>query len=485
MPVGAPHRKRSAGQYPGKLRPGGAACTFPAMNTVWTLPQQSQRAAAAPLAAPRLPVPIRLQTNGTRRVVEGDLAPDREIKTGSRLLIISRHQSYLTHGLHKYPAKFFPELPRWAVRRYAREGPVIDPMCGSGTVNIEALLTRQPSIGADVDPFARLLAGVKTTPLKARTLTKIWDWLVAAIWDRTPPVQLALPDFPRRDTLWFQPDISQELGLIRGAILAIPFWKQFRIRRDDRQRYRDFFLVAMSSIVRAVSNADNNCTRTVVRARLNKRIIPGMALELFRKAAEQSIARMAEFEAVCPRDVPVEIVNDDARALSRPDESVELAVTSPPYINAVDYPRTHQLEMSWLELWPDGPMANLKRHHIGTEVVRAKEYADLRQTGIVDPRTRCWPTSTRWIGGARFIIYKYFEDMRRNLEQVRRRAAARADATRCRRRQQTSFAQRPRADAPVSLAEIAEAVGFELETYFCSECDPPLHQSAAQRADQR
>ena len=116
------HGKRSAGQYPGKLRPGGAACTFPAMNTVWTLPRQSQRAAAAPLAAPLLPVPIHLQANGTRRIVEGDLAPDREIETGSRLLIISRHQSYLTHGLHKYPAKFFPELPRWAVRRYAREG---------------------------------------------------------------------------------------------------------------------------------------------------------------------------------------------------------------------------------------------------------------------------------------------------------------------------------------------------------------------------
>ena len=458
------HGKRSAGQYPGKLRPGGAACTFPAMNTVWTLPRQSQRAAAAPLAAPLLPVPIHLQANGTRRIVEGDLAPDREIETGSRLLIISRHQSYLTHGLHKYPAKFFPELPRWAVRRYAREGPVIDPMCGSGTVNIEALLIRRPSIGADVDPFARLLAGVKTTPLSAQTLAKIWDWLVAAIWERKHTFQIVLPDFPRRDTLWFRPDISEELGLIRSAIHAIPFWS-FRVRRADRQRYRDFFLVAMSSIVRAVSNADNNCTRTVVRARLNKRIIPGMALELFRKAAEQSITRMEEFEAVCPRDVPVEIVNEDARALSRPDESVELAVTSPPYINAVDYPRTHQLEMSWLELWPDGPMANLKRHHIGTEVVRAKEYADLRQTGIVDLDALLadiYEVDRR----RSFIIYKYFEDMRRNLEQVRRvlRPGGRYVVV-----VGNNIIRQRLVPTHQFLAEIAEAVGFELETYFCSE----------------
>lgn len=421
---------------------------------------KSKHAATAPL----LRMPFLLSASGKRRIIEGDLEADKSIDAGSRLLIISRHQSYLTHGLHKYPAKFFPELPRWAVRHYAREGPVIDPMCGSGTVNIEALLSGQPSIGADVDPFARMLAGVKTTPLSSKILTNIWDWLVRAIWDRTPALQIILPDFPRRDTLWFRPDISEELGLIRSAIYAIPFW-QFRVRKSERPRYQKFFLVAMSSIVRSVSNADNNCTRTVVRARLNKRIIPGMALEWFRKAAERSIERMGKFEDACPRDVPVEIMADDARKLSRPDESVELAVTSPPYINAVDYPRTHQLEMSWLELWPDGPMANLKRHHIGTEVVRAKEYADLHQTGIVDLDellSDIYDVDRR----RSFIIYKYFTDMRRNLAEVRRvlRPGGRYVVV-----VGNNMIRKRHVPTHQFLTEIAEDVGFELETYFCSE----------------
>lgn len=435
------------------------------MKDAWVLPQTSERAAAAPQVAlhPRSHRPL-LTADGPRRIIEGDLASDTDIPAGSRLLIISRHQSWLTHGFHKYPAKFFPELPRWAIRRYAREGPVIDPMCGSGTANVEALLNRQPSIGADIDPFARFLAGVKTRPLSGRLLAKIWDWLVAAIWDHDPPIQIVLPDFPRRDSLWFQPHISEELGLIRSAIQAIPFWT-FRVRKAERAHYQAFFLIAMSSVIRAVSNADNNCTRTVVRARLQKRILPKMALELFRKAAEQNIQHMAEFEANCPRDVPVEIRADDARALQHGDESVELAVTSPPYINAVDYPRTHQLEMSWLELWPDGPMAAHKREHIGTEVVRAREYAELHPTGL--PNLDALIEDIYTVDRRRsYIISKYFTDMRTNMREVWRvlRSGGRYVVV-----VGNNVIRRRPVMTHQFVAELADETGFRLETYFCSE----------------
>lgn len=40
--------------------------------------------------------------------VDGEIPPDLEVKTGDRFLFISYDQSALTHGLHKYPAKFFP-----------------------------------------------------------------------------------------------------------------------------------------------------------------------------------------------------------------------------------------------------------------------------------------------------------------------------------------------------------------------------------------
>jgi DNA modification methylase len=87
--------------------------------------------------------------------VDGEIPVDLPVKDNDRFLFVSYDQSIFTHGLHKYPAKFFPELPRWLLKRYSREGDaILDPFCGSGTTNVEALLTRRHSIGIDVDPFS-------------------------------------------------------------------------------------------------------------------------------------------------------------------------------------------------------------------------------------------------------------------------------------------------------------------------------------------
>ena len=69
--------------------------------------------------------------------VEGDIPINLPIDDGARFLFISKDQRVLTHGIHKYPAKFFPELPRWIIRRFSDRGnTVLDPFMGSGTTNL-------------------------------------------------------------------------------------------------------------------------------------------------------------------------------------------------------------------------------------------------------------------------------------------------------------------------------------------------------------
>ncbi len=43
------------------------------------------------------------------------------------------------HGLHKYPAKFIPQIPRWALQfgPHREREVVLDPFCGSGTTLVE------------------------------------------------------------------------------------------------------------------------------------------------------------------------------------------------------------------------------------------------------------------------------------------------------------------------------------------------------------
>ena len=216
-----------------------------------------------------------------------------------------------------------------------------------------------------------------------------------------------IPDFPYRDN-WFRPYVLNELGFLKGAITGL----------DCAPEVKDFFLVAFSSIIRQVSQADNNCTRTVIRKKLNKQVPPGYALSLFRKRLESSVDGMLALgnEKTAGVDIPA---GPSATDLSDyPEGAFDLALTSPPYANAVDYPRTHQLEMYWLGL-ADGSLRDLKRQHVGTETVLKAEYASLDQTGIVsadraiesiygkDPRRA-------------YIASKFMQDMVANLREVRR-----------------------------------------------------------------
>jgi len=404
--------------------------------------------------------------------IKGDLPLDQDIRREQRLLIISQHQSWLTHGFHRYPAKFFPELPRWAIRKYSTEGEtVLDPMAGSGTTNLESLLNRRNSVAVDVDPFARLLAKVKTTPLDATVLERAYDSIASTLDDfkkHGEPARAAglrhVPEFPYRDT-WFETFILEEIGAIRHAIARLPRVLG-RSEIENVQDYVDFFRVSLSSIVRDVSNADNNCTRTVVRKRLHKRIVRDMALRLFGRVCGVNIQRMREFAALCPRDVSVRIPNDgDARCIPLEDASVDAAVTSPPYINAVDYPRTHQLEMYLLDLTlPGQPLADAKRAHIGTEVVRAADYRALHRYGLpeLDAQVeRFYAIDQR----RAYIVHQYFVDMERNFREVKR-------ALRPGRHYVVVVGNNIIRGEEVPthryLMGVAERAGLELDTYFSS-----------------
>jgi len=341
--------------------------------------------------------------------VDGDIPVDLMVNNGERFLFISYDQSAYTHGIHKYPAKFFPELPRWLIRSYSKEGDmVLDPFSGSGTTNLEALLLRRNSVGIDVDPFSRFLSKVKTTPLEENELKYSTECLLKLIQNYHPSKisESNIPSFPYRDN-WFNKEIILELSYLKNAIETL----------DVGFNTKNFFKICFSSIIRSVSNADDNCTRTVIRKRLNKKVCPGEALKKFAEAILIKVPKVIEFSNSYPRDIKTVFPKaQDARNIQYKEGFFDLALTSPPYVNAVDYPRTHQLEIYWLGLAKDS-LAPLKKEHVGTESVSYKDYSTLHKIGVSsadvvienifekDPRRA-------------YIAYKYLNDMNVNLMEV-------------------------------------------------------------------
>ncbi|PIO04477.1 hypothetical protein COT48_00260, partial [Candidatus Woesearchaeota archaeon CG08_land_8_20_14_0_20_47_9] len=150
--------------------------------------------------------------------IDGNVPTEFNFDKCNNILIKSKHQSYLTHGIHKFPAKFFPELPRYLINKYSkREDRILDPMCGSGTTLLEGLLLSREVIGIDIDPMARLITKVKTTPVQSRLLDKARVFIQQDIRQRMlSKKKPAIPEFNYRNK-WFKQFILEELGNIKES----------------------------------------------------------------------------------------------------------------------------------------------------------------------------------------------------------------------------------------------------------------------------
>lgn len=388
--------------------------------------------------------------------VDGQIPVDLPTENGQRFLFISYDQSRFSHGIHKYPAKFFPELPRWLIQKYSNPGDwILEPFMGSGTTNVEALLNNRNSVGIDVDPFARFLAKVKTTPLDKNILQDTNDFLLERIVYFQPSLikEEQIPNFPYRDN-WFQPEILKELTYIKQIIENL----------EVEQNVKDFYKICLSSIVRNVSNADDNCTRTVIRKKLNKLIYPSFALTKFVENLLTYTPRILEFSDNTNNAIVKIPQNADARKIDFPAESFELAVTSPPYANAVDYPRTHQLEMYWLGL-AEGSLAELKKQHIGTESVSSLQYKKLHLIGI-EEADKVLKSIYEKDPRRSYICYKYLQDMTENLQEVYRllKKGGRYIIV-----VGNNLVRKQNFESWKYLISIGEKIGYTLESYFGSE----------------
>lgn len=247
--------------------------------------------------------------------------------------------TYLTHSFHSYPARFIPQIPRTIIENFSSKGDVIlDPFCGCGTTLVEALLLGRRAIGVDINPIATLISKVKTTPLEPYQIKICSEKLTNSI--RTIIMQLRgqrtltpepiphfkIPKMPMRKlSAKFTPQIKRELACIKSKILEI-----------EDEDFRDFFLVALSSTI-----------RTVVESKSRKIDV----LNIFLQDVKMMVRRMEKFYEKCPKEyLPVKIYCADFReAEFLQDQSIEVIVTSPPYVNAYDYHREHMFNLFWLE----------------------------------------------------------------------------------------------------------------------------------------
>lgn len=322
---------------------------------------------------------------------------------------------YLTHGIHPYPARFPPQLVRWAIENFTEEGElVLDPMVGSGTTLVECAANKRKSIGIDIDPLARLISMVKTTPIKEHSLQVLMNMVDNNMsklhFNASTGKGIILPGVNNL-YIWFLPQVAVELALLKETISAL---------KDDS--LRKLCMVALSSLIIAKDSVSN--ARDIVQTRphvVKKDDIPDV-FNRFRRRVRQTIDAINKYSDKVTEGYAPTVMEADARRMPLGDGIVDLIVFSPPYINALDYPRSHKFSIWWLDglLLPEGidSYNRLQPFFIGTDKVPLEEcYRRTSQRFHVESLDRAISDISKNSIQKSGVVHRFFGEMEQVLRE--------------------------------------------------------------------
>ncbi len=273
-----------------------------------------------------------------------------------------------THNYHRYPAKFIPQLVEKLLDEYISisDAHINDPFYGCGTTVVTAISRGFKTSGTDINKIAYLITKVKATPIEPTYLERKIKMFLERLEIARDEKQARLfpsdkiePLIPERHidriNYWF----TEENKIKLGKILRI-------IQEEQDRAIRDFLLVAFSHILKNTSLWLQKSTKPT--RDLNKRLADPY------KAISSHLKKMRkgndEFYKVVPPGVrknPSDYLNieiGDARSQPVEDESVDLIITSSPYVTSYEYADLHQLSFIWLDLIDS--LSKYKAEFIGT-----------------------------------------------------------------------------------------------------------------------
>lgn len=269
--------------------------------------------------------------------------PFRQISNGDLFsLSLTNTTTALTHGLHRFAGKYIPQIPAWVIEEFGDQNTVVlDPFCGSGTTLVEALHRCHKSIGIDCDPLACLITNAKISNVSLARILELGQFIREKWTGPADQLEHPMPGLVNF-THWFPESAWGNLQSLMATI------KQLHCTEDERR----FLLCLFSSIIRWVSNADDQTQKTYVSGTLKKR--PPEVPATFWKAFDRARAGLSQLERFRVPYAEATVIQGDAANIELPESSIDLIVTSPPYLDSVDYMYNFMLEYFWL-----GPMLGI------------------------------------------------------------------------------------------------------------------------------
>jgi SAM-dependent methyltransferase len=295
---------------------------------------------------------------------------------------------------------------------------VLDPMAGSGTTVVAARLCGHRAVGFDTDPLALLIAKAWSSDVDPKRLRRHAEQILVEARKRWRHLSLgnAYPKRADPETrafirFWFDVTNRRQLTALSDVILQV---------KDSTER-----ALLWSSFSRLIITKEAGASLAIdvshSRPHRAYTIAPIRPFERFLSAVDV-VLRASQFSS--GHKFPSATVSHaDARNLPLSDESIDLVITSPPYLNAIDYLRGHKLSLVWMG-HSIKSIRNLRSQNIGTECSsRSALDTDAMHSAL---KTMCDPTklSERFRG----MLARYVHDMNSVLAEVSRVLKSKGEA---------------------------------------------------------
>ena len=301
---------------------------------------------------------------------------------------------------------------------FSRNLIVFDPFLGSGTSLVAAAKLGLPFIGNELSPFSALISRAKV----ARNAThqkvlKILDTLPQEGFDG---VGLISKWYSETDLRYANGIMQRISKMVRKSEIEL-----MQALLDDTSGKYDDIVVALTAILLSARHSAKLATGSnPVWTRLAQKG------EIYRRPSLSKIARdkaqmmLSDLQGLVSnaKMSSTRVLLGDARAIQLPDNSVDLIITSPPYLNRLDYVISQLPQLLLLSLQYRFNIDVLRKDMVGTTKIVEKGEPDSAWGAtcihilekIKTHKSKASDTYYYW------NFYKYFKDMYQSFNELKR-----------------------------------------------------------------
>lgn len=260
---------------------------------------------------------------------------------------VMSNKSLPIHRWVPWIAGFSSSFVREALREYSHGGTVLDPFAGVGTTLVDSLSVGCHAIGFEINPYAALACRVKTsfaqidTAELAQAISDIEDFYTHMVHSAYIPQSTPPPGFKTRYTFYSD-------AVLRKVLIIQDFISSLK-----HEKIRDVFRLAFAANMIKFSNYSYEPS-LATRASTGKEDIHDFPVgQLIIEKLTEMLSDIELINKTAKKTSPqANVINDTFFNYERylQPESVELIITSPPYLNNYHYNRNTRPHLYWLNL---------------------------------------------------------------------------------------------------------------------------------------